>query len=63
MHGSTLVDFHELVVRARQLTSIAQLVRALHRNRRFDSWPGPKVAFSAAVPGLGLINVYRISTQ
>ena len=25
---------HELVVRARQLASVAQLVRALHRNRR-----------------------------
>ena len=32
--GNTLVYIHELVVRARQLDSVAQLVRALHRNHR-----------------------------
>ena len=37
---SSLVYIHELVVRARQLASVAQLVRALHRNRRAaDSTP------------------------
>ena len=54
MHGSTLVYTHELAVRARQLASVAQLVRALHRNRRpagSISSKGPKVAFFAAVPG------------
>ena len=51
---------HELVVRARQLASVAQLVRALHWNRRFDSCQGPKVVFFASVPSwLGLINVYK----
>ena len=34
VYGGTLVYIHELVVRARQLASVAQLVRALHRNRR-----------------------------
>ena len=46
---------HELVVRARQLASVAQLVRALHRNRRAAvSIPARDlhvVAFFAAVPG------------
>ena len=28
------IIIHELVVGARQLTSVAKLVRALHRNRR-----------------------------
>ena len=32
--GTTLVFIHERVVRARQLASVAQLVRALHQNRR-----------------------------
>ena len=34
MACSTLVYIHELVVRARQLDAVAQLVRALHRNRK-----------------------------
>ena len=34
IHGSTPVYIHELVIRARQPSSVAQLVRALHRNRR-----------------------------
>ena len=38
---------HVLVVSARQLDSVAQLVRALHRNRRAA---GTCVAFFAAVP-------------
>ena len=49
-----IYQVHELVVRAQQLSSVAQLVRALHRNRRAaGSIParGPKVAFFAAVPG------------
>jgi hypothetical protein len=33
-HGSVIVYIHELVDRARQLASVPQLVRALHRNRR-----------------------------
>ena len=32
--GITLVFMHELVVRARQLASVVQLVRVLHRNRK-----------------------------
>ena len=32
--GIILVPIHEFAVRARQLASVAQLVRALHRNRR-----------------------------
>ena len=32
--GITLVYIHKLVVRARQQDPVAQLVRALHRNRR-----------------------------
>ena len=47
-------SIHELVVRARQLDSVAQLVRALHRNRRAaGSIParGPIVAFFATAPG------------
>ena len=50
----TLIYMHELVVRARQLDSVAQLVRALHRNRRTaGSIPatGPIVAYFAAAPG------------
>ena len=45
---------HELTVTAQQLASVAQLVRALHRNRRaVGSIPtrGPCAAFFAAVPG------------
>ena len=47
-----------------QLASVAQLVRALHRNRRaVGSIPARDlyiVAFFAAVPGyIGLINVYK----
>ena len=39
IHGSTIVYIHELVVRARQLASVAQLVRALH------GIAGPQVQF------------------
>ena len=46
-----ILYIHELVVRAQQLASVAQLVRALHRNRRFDSWQEHIVAFFATVPG------------
>ena len=45
---------HELVVRAQQLDSVAQLVRVLLRNRRAaGSIParGPIVAFFATAPG------------
>ena len=45
---------HELVVTVRQLASVAQLVRAQHRNRRgVISIParGPCAAFFATVPG------------
>ena len=48
-----MVDAHESVVRTRQLASVAQLVRALHRNRRATgSIPvrGPIVAFFTAAP-------------
>ena len=31
------ISIHELVVRARELASVARLVGVLHRNRRFDS--------------------------
>ena len=34
MFGITLVYIHELAFKALQLGSVAQLVRALHRNRR-----------------------------
>ena len=42
---STLVYIHERVVRARQLASVAQLVTALHWNRRAQVrfLPGPLV--------------------
>jgi hypothetical protein len=47
-HGKCFIFVkHELVVRARQLDSVAQLVRAMHRNLRFDS--------------LGLINVFKFT--
>ena len=45
---------NELTVTAQQLASVAQLVRALHRNRRaVGSIPtrGPCAAFFAVVPG------------
>jgi hypothetical protein len=48
---------HELVVRTRQLDSVALLVRALHRNRRaagsilVRQKPIVTVAFFAPVPG------------
>ena len=48
------IYIHELVVRAQQLASVAQLVRALHRNRRATgSIParGTIVTFFTAVPG------------
>ena len=48
------IYIHELVVRARQQASVAQLVRALHRNRRAaGSIParGPSVAFFTTAPG------------
>ena len=44
---------HELVIRAQQLDSVAQLVRELHRNRKATgSIPatGRIIAFFAAVP-------------
>ena len=44
------ISLHELVVRARQLASVAQLIRALHRNRMaavsIPAMQGPVVAFS-----------------
>ena len=46
---------HELTVTAQQLASVAQLLRALHRNRRaVGSIPttGPCAAFFAVVPGV-----------
>ena len=52
--GITFVYIAELVIRARQLDSVAQLVRALHWNHRAaGSMParGPVVAFCATVPG------------
>ena len=55
--GVSSVYTHELVVRARQLASVAQLVRALHRNRRaagsIESIParGSIVVFFATAPG------------
>ena len=45
---------HEFVVNARQLASVAQLVRALHRNRRAAGLipaRGPIVVFFATAPG------------
>ena len=42
------VYIHKLVVRARKLASVAQLVRALYRNRLCQ---GLVVAFFANVPG------------
>ena len=49
---SSLVYIHdELGVRALQLSSVAQLVRALHQNHRFNSCQGPKVSFFAVIPG------------
>ena len=58
--NDTLVFIHELVVRARQLASVAQLVRALHRNRRAaGSIParGAIVAFFATARGQSLSHV------
>ena len=52
--GIALVYIHELVVRVRQLASVAQLVRALYRNRTAaGSIPArePSVSFFATVPG------------
>ena len=48
------IYMQELVVRVRQLASVAQLVIALHRNRRAaGSIParGPSVAFFTTAPG------------
>ena len=53
-HPITYIYNHELTVTAQQLASVAQLVRALHRNRRaVGSIPtrGPCAAFFAVVPG------------
>ena len=55
---------HELTVTAQQLASVAQLVRALHRNRRaVGSIPtiGPCTAFFAVVPGQILKCIYILT--
>ena len=52
---------HEFTVTAQQLASVAQLVRALHRNRRaVGSIPtrGPCAAFFAVVPDQILKCIY-----
>jgi hypothetical protein len=53
IHGSSLVYIHELVVRAQQLASVAQLESAAPESQghKFNSSQGPKVAFFATVPG------------
>ena len=45
------LNIHELAVTAQQLASVAQLVGALHQNRRFNSCQRSSVAFFASVPG------------
>ena len=48
------IYMQELVVRVRQLASVAQLVRALHRNHRAAGSilaRGPSVAFFTSAPG------------
>ena len=55
---------HELTVTAQQLASVAQLVRALHRNRRaVGSIPtrGPCAAFFSVVPGQILKCIYILT--
>ena len=52
---------HELTVTAQQLASVAQLVRALHRNRRAVGsilTRGPSAALVAVVPGQILKYIY-----
>ena len=60
--GCDKVDFNDLVTcTLQQLTSVAQLVRVLHRNRRVvDSVPsrGPCATFYAVVPGEVLKCIY-----
>ena len=59
MSSRSMYCIHELVVKTRQVSSVAQLVRALHRNRRAAGLipaRGPIyiyiVVFFAAAPGL-----------
>ena len=57
---------HEFTVTAQQLASVAQLVRALHRNRRaVGSIPtrGHCAAFFAVVPGQVLKCIYSLGLQ